>query len=79
MFPGDKPGHEVTMRSRLDTVTISDPAFAGGQAAVVIVSDHVAGTGTDRSWRVTTYPSGDKIFSWQHLRRQRFPAPRWGA
>jgi hypothetical protein len=55
MFPGDKPGHEVTMRSRLDAVTNSDPMFSGGQATVVIVSDLVAGTGTDRGWRVTTY------------------------
>jgi hypothetical protein len=64
MFPGDKPGHEVTMQSRLDTVTSSDPLFAGGgQAAAVNVNDLMAGTGTTRGWRVTTYSSGDKVFS----------------
>jgi hypothetical protein len=63
MFPGDKPGHEVKMRSRLDTVTNSDPIFAGGQAAAVSVTDLGAGTGTERGWRVTTYSSDDKVVS----------------
>ena len=63
MLPGDKPGHEVTMVRRMDTLTYSDPLFASGQAMVVAFTDYVAGNGPHRGYFATSHPSGDRTFT----------------
>jgi hypothetical protein len=63
MLPGDKPGHEVTMVRRMDTLTYSDPLFASGQATVVAVTDYVAGNGPHRGYFAISHPNGDKTFT----------------
>jgi hypothetical protein len=63
MLPGDKPGHEVTMVRRMDTLTYSDPLFASGQATVVAVTDYVGGNGPHRGYFAISHPNGDKTFT----------------
>ena len=63
MVPGDKPGHEVTMVRRMDTLTYSDPLFASGQATVIAVTDYVAGNGPHRGYFAINHPNGDKTFT----------------
>jgi len=63
MLPGDKPGHEVTLVRRMDDLAYSDPLFASGQAAVVAISDYVAGSGPHRGYFAVSHPNGDKTFT----------------
>jgi hypothetical protein len=63
MLPGDKPGHELTMVRRMDTITYSDPIFNSGQAVVAGVTDYTAGSGPHRGYFAVTHPTGDKTFT----------------
>jgi len=63
MQPGDKPGHELTMARRMDTISYSDPTFSSGQAIVASVSDYTAGSGAHRGYFAITHPVGDRTFS----------------
>jgi len=60
MLPGDDPSHEIILLRRLDVDkgTLGEP-----QVSTITVSDYVAGTGTHRGHRVSTFPDGDKTFT----------------
>lgn len=60
MLPGDKPGHELALGSRLDANTNSDPIFGSGQAMLVGVSDLVAETRPSPPTRAPRSPRRDK-------------------
>jgi hypothetical protein len=63
MYPGDRPGHEVAIGSRIDTNSNSDPLFGSGQVMLTGVSDLVAGNGSHRGYSVITHANGDKTFT----------------
>lgn len=63
MMPGDKPGHELTMVRRMDTISYSDPIFSSGQAVIAAFTDYTAGSGSHRGYFAVTHPSGDKTFT----------------
>jgi hypothetical protein len=60
MSPGNDAKHEIALLRRLD----ADKGTLGeAQVSVVNASDYVAGTGTHRGHRVSSFPDGDKAFS----------------
>jgi len=63
MLPGDKPGHELMMVRRMDTISYSDPIFSSGQAVVATFADYTAGSGPHRGYFAVTHPNGDKTFT----------------
>lgn len=75
MLPGDKPGHELTMVRRMDTISYSDPTFASGQAIVASVSDYTAGSGAVRGYFAVTHPTGDRTFTSYEGMTKAMPKP----
>jgi hypothetical protein len=62
VWPGQRPGHDVTLSRRIIVLHSLDPDFDGAQALEVDCSECLAGTGAHRGHNVNTHARGDKTF-----------------
>jgi len=63
MYPGGKPGHEITLLNFLGLDNSADPDFNNIQVNSIGISDYIAGTGTSKGYRTVTHPGGDNTFA----------------
>lgn len=62
MFPGDNPGHQVTLTRLQEVDYSSEPGFEEVRVSAVSFSDLTAGTGSHRGYRVGTHANGERTF-----------------
>ena len=65
LTPGDRPGHQYTLRIERQNFTTTDPEYGEAKTTIYDYSDAVDGTGTHRGTAEDVIKGGDSAF-WQY-------------
>jgi hypothetical protein len=62
MYPGDTPGHQITLSNFQSIDNSDDPDFTNVKVDVFGSGDDIAGNGSHNGYRVATHANGDHTF-----------------
>lgn len=62
MYPGDAPGHEMTLTNFKSVDNSDDPDFKHVEVDIFGSGDYIAGNGSHKGYRVATHANGDHTF-----------------